>query len=412
MSDDELYIHREAYPSIEVKRPSLPALINGVENEQDRLLLDHFMLNVSQSLCLSADQKSPLTTLILPMALEDVGLMHSILCLSGFQLAGNNAKSQIPASVRPGVIDRRFHHFDQAVRILRQRLDADFCDAKETSVRDDATIAQVMMLFLRTIVAGDVDGEHTAHLNAGCQLALSHDSEQSEIRDFMTEFFAYHDITCSITSPGRGCSFTNDTFRLPGFVPPAAGSYLGVLDGLFVNISKITNLREHIRKRRAMNVEPLLDSATLHTAQLIDAELRDWTSRQQEDSPRELVSQLYRQCTWIYLYRTIYLSRSIDNLSAGVDMGLALLNRLKNEESVQPVLLMPVFLLGCAAFEKIHRPDIEAALDSLEAKRGNGNIRHVRTIIKEVWRMMDEDDQDCWDWETLMSNMKLDLLIA
>lgn len=376
------------------------------------MLLDHFMLNVSQSLCFCAEEKSPFNTLIVPMALQDVGLMHAILCLSGYQLASNASKSHIPESARPELIERRLYHLDKAVSLLRQKIDQHQQRSNELGIHDDATLAHISMLFLRSIVAGESCGEHMFHLNAGCSIALSHKFRNSELRRFLTEFFAYHDITCSITSPGRRSAFIDDSFRLPEFVPAAAGSYLGVLDGLFVNISKITNLREHIRKRRTLNLEPLLDSATLHSAQIIDADLRDWISRQQEESPREIVSQLYRQCTWIYLYRTIYISGPVNNLIQGVEAGLSLLNRLKDEGSVQPVLLMPVFLLGCAAFDEAHRPDIEEALSSLEKRRGNGNIQHVRTVIKEVWKMMDNGNRDSWDWETVMSNMNLDFQIS
>ena len=377
------------------------------------MLLDHFILNLSSSLCLGEEHHSPFTTDILPMALQDLGLMHSILCLSGYQLASNFAKTQIPESARHKVVERRYYHYGEAIAILRNKLlarDQALEDVDEAT--DDATAAQIMVLSLQTIVAGESNGEHKYHIDAGCELALSQTSGNARLKSFMTEFFAYHDLTCSMTMPDRRCAFTNDTFRLPEFVPPAAGSYLGVLDGLFLHISKITNMRDRIRKRRSLNLEPLVDPPTLHSAQLIDAELRDWTCRQQEDTPRELVNQLYRQCTWIYLYRTIYHSRPCHNLSQGVEVGLSFLSRLKDEDSIQPVLLMPVFLLGCAAFEAMHRPQIEAALDSLECKRGNGNIKHVRTVIKEVWQMMDTGNRDSWDWETLMKNMNLNFLIS
>ena len=398
---------------LEIRAQPLPKLIHGVENEADRMLLDHFTLNLSQSLCLCDGKKSPFDTIIIPMALNDLGLMHAILCLSGFQLASGAAKAQISESRRDSVIERRHFHLERALQLLREKLN-NIAQTKDAPYRaDDATLATIAMLCMRTVVAGEYNGEHEVHLNAGYR-SLADDSSPTngDFREFITEFFAYHDISCSITSSAHQCAFVDDKFRLPSFVPPDAGSYLGVIDGLFVSISKITNLRERIRRRRRMRIEPAVDSHSLHTAQVIDAGLQDCTTCPQDDTPRSLIRQLYRQCTWIYLYRTIYHRKPNDSLTQGVDNGLSLLRRVRDEESIHPVLLMPVFLLGCAAFERRHRMEINSTLISLETRRGSGNIKHVRTVVQEVWRMMDIEDQDAWDWETLMENMELNFLIA
>ncbi|KAL9085424.1 MAG: hypothetical protein Q9159_004713 [Coniocarpon cinnabarinum] len=360
-------------------------------------------MNLSQSLCLWDGKKSPFDTIIAPMALADLGLMHAILCLSGSQLASGASRTQVPENARQRVAHRRHYHLDQALKMLREKLSKMSQRQQNPNLIDDATIATVAILCMQTVVAGDSRGQHRFHLDAGYKiLALNGSHASGEFQAFMVNFFAFHDIACLITSSVHKSSFIDESFKLPNFVPPAAGSYLGVLDGLFVNISKITNLRSHIRKRAMEEVEPLVDSQSLHAAQLIDAELQEWSNVQEDDSARALVSQLYRQCTWIYLYRTIYHRRPSHGLVQGVDNGLGLLRRLHNDETVQPVLLMPVFLLGCAAFEHRHRPQVDTTLDLLEKTRGNGNIKHVRTVVHEIWRMMDSEHRDSWDWESLM----------
>ena len=73
---------------------------------------------------------------------------------------------------------------------------------------------------------------------------------------------------------------------------------------------------------------------------------------------------------------------------------------------------MPVFLLGCAAFDRSQRPCIEMAFEGLQSYRNSGNIRHAHTVVQGIWQMMDREDEDSWDWETLMERMGLDFLIT
>ena len=397
----------------EIRAEPLPKLIPGVEDETDRMLLDHFILNMSQSLCSWNGKRSPFDSIIVPMALSDLGLMHAILCLSGFQLESGSCRSNGTDVSYPRVVERRLHHLDRALSLLREKLrNSGTNNAPQRT--DDATIATIAMLCMRTVVAGESHGEHRIHLNAGLEsLAMSHHSNSSEFLRFMTGFFAYHDISCFISSIRHRSSYMeDDSFKLPNFVSEEAGIYFGVLDGLFVNISKINNLRSRIRERQSKGLQPILDTISLHSAQVIDADLQDWTTVDEGTTPRALVRQLYRQCTWIYLYRTIYHQYPSENLLQGVDNGLSLFTQVQDEDEVQPILLMPIFLLGCAAFEERHRQRINAALDSLETKRGCGNIRHVRRVIREIWLMMDHHDSKSWDWETLMDSMGLNFLIA
>ena len=57
--------------------------MEGVENDLDRQLLQHFSSRASAVLTLHGDKSSnPFTKILLPMALQHEGLMHSVLCLS------------------------------------------------------------------------------------------------------------------------------------------------------------------------------------------------------------------------------------------------------------------------------------------------------------------------------------------
>ena len=121
---------------------------------------------------------------------------------------------------------------------------------------------------------------------------------------------------------------------------------------------------------------------------------------------------LYRQCTWLYLHRTILPSTPNIYLYQAVDEGLFYLRQLPSDASTQSILLMPLFLLGCAAFELDQRPEILQAFEGLEAYSALGNIKYAKVIVEKVWEMMDAGDEDSWDWETIIQKQGWDFLVT
>ena len=81
--------------------------------------------------------------------------------------------------------------------------------------------------------------------------------------------------------------------------------------------------------------------------------------------------------------------------------------------STQSILLMPLFLLGCAAFEPEQRPEISAAFKRLQEWSGLGNISYAREIVEQIWGMMDEGrEEETWDWEGIIAGRGWDFLIT
>ena len=156
----------------------------------------------------------------------------------------------------------------------------------------------------------------------------------------------------------------------------------------------------------------MVDYDILSDAQAIDASLRSWVCGQPVDTPRYTASMLYRLCTWLYLHRTILPSTPNRHLKEAVDEGLEYLQQMPADASTQSILLMPVFLLGCAAFEESQRPDIIQAFENLQAYSNLGNIRYARKIVEKGWELMDADDDSSWDWETIIYNMGWEFLIT
>lgn len=393
------------------KGSELPPLMNGIEDELDSLLLRHFR-ELSELLYVGNENEktAPINALIVPLTLKNRGLMHAVLHLSGFKLYNDAPDSSFEPYSREEVWERTDHHGTLAFELLRERL------RPNTESVDDSTLAHIMMLFLGTIEFGDHNGESLQHLKPLAALIQTHRSQSDKFQHFADDFLMFHSTCSNITCKpsNRLPPYFPERFQLPSFVPPEAGSYFGILDGLFLFLHQIRELRDKVRECRAAGIKPL-DFRLWRPAEEIDAELRKWTCHQPENTTLETASLLYHICTSIYLRRTTQLSIPQENLRVTVDEGLRLLTSLRGEKKVQAVLVMPLFLLGCSAFEPYQRPAITETFDVLLAKRGRANIQHARSVVEAMWSLMDageESESQSWDWEGLMDSMGLDIVLS
>jgi hypothetical protein len=390
-------------------------LIEGIETETDWFFFDHFNMHLSRVLSLFTERNNPfkgncrphhtsnvlmLTGLeiLLPMATTHRGLMHSILCLSGAHLVAKEPNERFA--------QRQYYHFDCAVNNLR----TDLCvkervEGDDPAVIDDPTVAQVLVLCLKSICAGEINGEYRPHLDAAKMLIKDQPSRNPEFRAFLLEFFVYHDVSNSITSMDRPSVLMSEDFYLPEFIQPEAGIFLGVADGLFVALSKARQLRDTVRARRKADMKPVVNYQILTDAASIDHTLRSWICQQPPNTPRYMAAFLYRQCAWVYLQRTIMPSRSNPRLQEAVDEGLMYLRELPEDSSTMSILLMPLFILGVSAFDPEQRPDIQKAFGDLQAYSNLGNIKYAKMTVEKVWELMDAGDENSWDWEAVMGNM-------
>ena len=390
----------------------LPFLVDGIETDVDRRFLDHFVYNLSHLFTLHDHSTNPFKDILLPMATQHKGLMHSLLALSGSHIVAEKPD--------PVFSERQDYHFAEAISTLRTNIEAANKGAKEQEgglIVEDPTVASTIVHCLICISKGTTKGEHRDHMKGARELLkLDRKSKNPEFQQFIWEFFTYHDVSNSLTSlDWRPVNY--DDPSLPNFVfqatiQPQSGVVLGVIDGLYKYLKKITALRDNIRARKAANLQPVVLYELLAEAVSIDAEIRAWESKQEPETSRWLAAELYRQCTWVYLYRTIQASKPNPSLSAAVDAGLACLRAIPRGESTQCILLMPLFILGCAAFEERQRPDLEIGFDNLQAYSNLGNIKPAQQIVRRVWEMMDAGDERSWDWETIMVDMGLDLLVT
>ncbi|KAK5725608.1 hypothetical protein LTR15_003798 [Elasticomyces elasticus] len=415
------YIPRQPWRAGKSKAPtiknSLPMLVEGVNGTVDQMFFHHFTTHVGKVLSLT-DSHNPFLEIIVPMAMGHEGLMHSLLYLSGSCLMANESKPNTEWE------ERQEHHSSRAMRLLQEDL-SEPAGADDNTVASigDPSIAQTLLLCLQTVCAGDISGSYRFHLNAMKHMLTQHASAvpNDQLRRFILEFLLYDEHSSSITSIDNPLDQRSTDlmaeFKLPEFmIQPQAGVLLGVMDGLFGFISRIRSIRDLIRHRRAQSVGRWWDADVIDAAFAIDDALRDWKCVYPPESPRYAPSLLYRQCTWLYLHRTIQLSIPSPTFKQAVDQGLEYLRMLPwdtDDGSTQSILLMPLFLLGCAAFEPEQRPEISEAFQRLQKWSSLGNIRYAREIVEQVWQMMDEGrEEETWDWETIIAKRGWDFLVV
>lgn len=395
--------------SISIVLPrSLPLLIDGIETEIDRRFLDHFVFDFSRVLTLINDDSNPFKEILLPMATQHRGLMHSLMCLSGSHLSARDPE--------PRYKERKHYHFDRAITDLRESINSTRVvgDSDEPQLMvEDPVIASTLAMCLNTICEGETQGEYRSHMDAARFLLKSQNKKNEKFRQFIVEFFQYHDVSNSLTSLDRRPLQLSGDLRLPDFVPHAqAGTFLGIFDGLFNYISEITRLRDRIRRRHSDGFEPAVDYQTLSEAVSIDSALRIWEPSYQPDTPNWYASQLYRQSTWVYLYRTIRPSRPSEKISQVVDDALKYLELLPQDAGAFSIMLMPLFLIGCSAFLPRQREMIKKGFDALEQYSSLRNIEPALRVVERVWEVMDTKMEDSWDWEKIIEEMKMDFLIT
>ena len=241
--------------------------------------------------------------------------------------------------------------------------------------------------------------------------------EKSDYQEFIDEFFRYHicadEIICL---PQFRIAIDENDWDLPSsIVEPTAVRLLGVFDGLFLYMSKITNLRNTIRENMQQGKKALLLAPGWHTTSTLDARIREWKPVWPEDDSRSLAGNLYRQMLHVYLWRTVFppspSNWKIDErLSKAVDVGIELLETFDSQDPSQTLILAPAFVIGCAAFEKPQRESIRKIIATVKSYMSYKNSDTALLVLERVWELMDAHDPQSWDWQTIAYNMNLDFL--
>ena len=414
---DGLYVETKQY--LELPAQPRTFLFPAIENDLDMLLLDHFTQNTARILSIYQGDENPWIRLILPMAKESSCLMHSVLALSGAHLARYDAQH--------ACVTRQIEHSQQAIMVLQDSVQDNISQTQENRPLTKFTkpmVAALLVNCLIPIMDGSLSGQYQWHLDAASD---SVHNDDSDLGRYAWEFYKHYEFCKTLTSlpradrrPDLHLEYFERRNSYPessitaGLMLSSGSIRVGVLNGEFLKlVSDITHLRDRVRTRHTNGQRPAVDPFTFSSAERLDRALWDWQSGHPKGTAYHVAAELYRHACLCYLFRTVRGSRPNEDGERRVEPGIAALKTLPPNDSTQCMVLLPAFLLGCAAFHKEHRRDIESALDTLEAYSHMGNIERAREVLRRVWELMDigEEGERSWDWESIMVEMGYDVLI-
>jgi hypothetical protein len=403
--------------SITFTHIKLPCLFDGIETEGDRIFLHHYISRLSVILTLEGERDSAFRNILIPMAQQHSGLMHSLLALSskhidyaspyGIQILKDHPNVDVDTLRK-----RSDYHHEEALRILTQK-------RSPGEKVELATYAQMICLLLETLSDSKPNGQHRYHLQFYQRLVRENPPEEGPSMKFIHEFFQYHihaDELIYLPSEDTKYISLDSDLNLPGTIyQPDAVRMLGVFDGLFMYMSKITNIRNKVRHNMRNKIDPVVDYEAIYASAEIDAGIRSWTPVWPPGDEREIAGKLYQQMVWIYLWRTVCPPNKSEwkidtHITTAVNDGISLLSSLGPRDPCQTLALAPAFVIGCAAFEESQREPIRKAISTVKRYMEYKNTDTALQVLEEVWRLMDRRDERSWDWQSIAHGMGMDFL--
>ncbi|ETS73530.1 hypothetical protein PFICI_14476 [Pestalotiopsis fici W106-1] len=291
---------------------TLQPIFQGVETPEDMVFLNHYISHLSGVLTVEGQFKNAFKDMLLQMAVEHRGLMHSILCLASKHIDYNTPYGAKLLESNPKITAEslaarsEFHHQAAMTKFYEDINQETNTDLAKQTVNLSVRYGQMLCLLLKSMVEGKSDGEHRLHLQAYKGLIQASPPADSGFLVFITEFFQFHVYADElIRYPDVRAPRLAHEDWVP-WLPIQPARLIGVADGLFKFLSQITTIRNTIRNNMLNDVDPVVDYASLFRAAEIDAAIREWTPHWPPGDSRERVGLLYKQMMWVYLFRTIY----------------------------------------------------------------------------------------------------------
>ncbi|AEO67947.1 uncharacterized protein THITE_2050890 [Thermothielavioides terrestris NRRL 8126] len=304
---EEARLRSRGFPSI-----TMHPLFPGLETLEDRIFWKHYNEQLSTVLTVEGEHKNAFKELMVPVAVQHQGLMHSILSLAskhidfdtpyGLSVLKNNTGTSLEALKERS----RYHHNQARLQFYNN---IEFTKRKQTP--DDRSLmaaryGQMLCFLIEALVEGSTRGEHRLHLTVYRSLISTTPPGDSAFLAFIAEFFQYHIFADELIHSVVGQPGRPPPKPLPPLPDIQSPRLLGVADGLLGYLAEITAIRNTIRNRMLAQTDLVIDYYDLYPAVDIDAAIQQWMPLWPPGDSRDLVSLLYKQMMWIYLDRTVY----------------------------------------------------------------------------------------------------------
>jgi len=293
-----------------MKSNTLPAFVlqpifPGLDTLEDMIFWRHYNENLSNLLTVEGETNNGFTDIIVPIAVNHQGLMHSILSLASKHIDfdtpyGLRILQDHPTTSLEALRERSLYHSELARVKFHQKKNQSLERADD--IATTASLGQMLCFLLETLVEGNPHGDHRVHLRGYRNLMNYFKPVDTPFFAFIAEFFEYHIFADELLHSGPD--------QLPPLkVPlplPDRQRLLGVVDGLFEYFSEISRIRNTIKSNMIAQIDPAVTYASLYRASEIDLAVREWSPNVSTSDCRIRVATLYKKMVWIYLVRTIY----------------------------------------------------------------------------------------------------------
>jgi hypothetical protein len=290
----------------------MPPIFHGVETAEDKIFWRHYCLHLSNVLTVEGEAKNAFKDIILNLANQHQGLMHSILAVSGKHIDydtpyGAKLLQDNPATSLEALNHRsEFHHEKAMKRFYEDVARPEDKEDPEYQTILSARYGQMLCMLIGTLADGNPRGEHRVHLQGYKNLIQHSPPEDPTFLSFISEFFQYHiyadELIWHPEMHTRRLASEDWTPSTP-IHPPRL---LGVADGLFKYLAQITTIRNTIRENMAAGIDPVVNYLNLYRAADIDSAIRAWTPYWPPGDSRDKVCLIYRQMMLLYLLRTVH----------------------------------------------------------------------------------------------------------
>lgn len=421
---------------------SLDHNLPGIETLEDLVLLDYYDNELSRVLTTQVASDNSFIYILKPIASRHIGMMHSILSLSSSNInyrskSGQKLLKQHPETNEAKLNLRGLHHLYEAIKVMGQEMRTALTATDDDKL--EARYGQMVCLLAHGLCTGEAASKHSFHLEHFQKLFIENKPARPKVQAFYTEYIDFHILAQELckwpepvcqppTREGKPWTFCSDIHRQSATYPSnisttskttlllsttiASSSntacLLGFQNELFYYISETTTLRNMIRCNMQQYREPLADAYIRHRIPELYSRLHKWEPNQ------GIVGELYKRMAWIYLFRTTHPptpSLSLDPiLSHEVNIGLGDLKSIPPQNPNQTVLLMPTFIIGCAAFEPEQREVIRECIATIYEYTHLKNSLRTLEVLERVWKYMDEGRVECWDWQGVARELGIQFL--
>ena len=149
---------------------TMQPIFQGIETPEDIVFLDHYINHVSGVLTVESQHKNAFKDMLLQMAVEHRGLMHSILSMASRhmdydapyckKIIETNAKVSLES-----LLERSEFHHNAAMKSLYDDIEIEKKNqGNGTKVNISVRYGQMLCLLIQTVAIGSRSGEHRVQL--------------------------------------------------------------------------------------------------------------------------------------------------------------------------------------------------------------------------------------------------------